>query len=387
MLEPNRLFPKRHQSTLPCYMGDQLIQGDMRPAGLYFIKIHKCASTTSATIATNIARRHALKRNESICRVTKNGFFFKNDRNACKVAFAHNHASEIPYLKKRSKSKTLLWTFIRDPTSRFISWFYHVEVSREGKSERELVSQAKIARSDFMYEFTQLDRRTRIRHYDRESLNMSHRLNVTNEMIQAVLDQYDFIGLTERFHESSVVMKILWGLDFGNLLYMNSKRSGSESDSFDNKCVKLRKSNVSSTEQLYFQSSHWKSKVKGDEMFHAAVNRSLDLTINRVIGKKFFDVQLSAYENLLKRAQDHCMPSTIFPCDKSKNITRRLRRIDHRPSFKKVANHHKFDVGTNSTEEKIQMDTDMYGPCKPCYLRDIGCGFKCLDDFYARESF
>lgn len=341
--QPYRVFPKRNETSLPCYSTDQLTDHPIsRTAGFYYIKIQKCASTTAASIALNIARRHTQQ----------------NQSQGCDISYEHIHASLIPDLRRRSKSNTLLWTFLRDPTSRFISHFYHTKVSKKGYNEHRIVKAAKEARGDFMYDYTQLVLPTDMQFFEVRSRRRSrkyvheqdtvhgwdavHGWSVTNSMIQTVLDQYDFIGLVERFHESLVVIKILWDLNYGDLLYMNAKESGG----YDYLCNKIIKSNVSERVQLFFESKLWKSKVKGDEMFYAAVNRSLDLTIDQVIGKEVFDKELFAYNSLLQRAQDRCMPSTIFPCDEYG------QKIDK----------------TN------------------CYNRDEGCGYECLDDFYAREN-
>ena len=51
--------------------------------------------------------------------------------------------------------------------------------------------------------------------------------------IDKILDNYDFIGVTDRFDESLVVLQLLLGLETSDILYLSSKKSGNYDDGFN----------------------------------------------------------------------------------------------------------------------------------------------------------
>merc|ERR1712228_895348 len=50
----------------------------------------------------------------------------------CASLYRHIHAVKLN-LYERSKDKTFLWTMMRQPTSQFVSDFFHFKVGRGGK--------------------------------------------------------------------------------------------------------------------------------------------------------------------------------------------------------------------------------------------------------------
>ena len=159
------------------------------------------------------------------------------------------------------------------------------------------------------------------------------------------MDEYDFIGLVERFDESLVLLRLLLGLDAGDILYLPSKFSGAYTGAKKKGgCMKIPDKIDFPEMKPYLDSPAWKHKNAFTNEIHAAINRSLDLTIDHV-GRQKFEEALSEHRHLLELSKKLCGDKAFFPC---------------------------------SREGVIQLEESK----KSCYLKDHGCGYACLDDLY-----
>ena len=172
---------------------------------------------------------------------------------------------------------------------------------------------------------------------------------------QRILDDYNFIGVTERMDESLVVLKLLLNLELGDILYLSAKQNGSydAGGGFKNKkgCVLIQPSVVSPGMEkfLYDHNSKWQSDiVKWDKMLYQAVNQSLDLTIDR-LGRPMFEETLSAFRSArdvaIRECRDVAVPCSLRP------------------------------VAENGTEVVERLPEEMTS----CLWKDSGCGATCLD--------
>ena len=153
----------------------------------------------------------------------------------------------------------------------------------------------------------------------------------------SIMKEYNFVGVTERMEESIVVLQLLLGLTTGDVLFLNSKGNGG----FDDKCVYIIPSYVSPTMNKYFETStQWKNIAYIDTLLHKAANRSLDLTIDNVIGRSKFQVALTKYQNAMNVVRTRCLPNVQFPC--------------------------------TSSGEPIEQPN--------CFWGDSGCGTSCIDE-------
>lgn len=119
----------------------------------------------------------------------------------------------------------------------------------------------------------------------------------------------------------------------------SAKGSGSYDDGrYQGQCVYIEKSFVSPGMESYFASETWKNVTRYDRLFHKAVNRSLDLTI-QALGEDAFQANLVKYQSLQARIVTHCLPKIRMPCDANGSFRHR----------------------TN------------------CLYDDMGCGFECMD--------
>ena len=119
---------------------------------------------------------------------------------------------------------------------------------------------------------------------------------------------YDFIAVTERLDESLVVWKILFNLDFYDILYIKARSSGSFSNGNPGKgrpCVYLVPSFLTPGMQDFFESKEWRDSNAIDNLLYQAVYKSLDNTI-AAIGKERVQKELDIFLKAKKIAESFC---------------------------------------------------------------------------------
>jgi hypothetical protein len=256
---------------------------------------------------------------------------------------------------KRDESASYLWTFVREPTKRTISQYFFDEVSRSKKEPHDSAFQ--------LY----LRNKQRKNHYLQEmSPNAGLDLKSYNldKVTSQILELYDFIGIVERFDESLVVLKLLLGLEYRDILYLSAKSSGGHDDGVSyissqgvkgitqlgwdpsgelNKgtCVYIVPSFVSPGMKKWLQSSTWQNQISGGNALYASAYHSLDQTIDR-LGRILVAEQLAEFKRKLSIAQETCTHNTIFPCSAS---------------------------GVRIQNKKTS-----------CLVADSGCGYACFDN-------
>ena len=172
------------------------------------------------------------------------------------------------------------------------------------------------------------------------------------ELIDKVLEAYDLIAVTERLHESLVVMKHLLGLSYKDLLYYKAKsvpvgfvyNSPQYKGHSSKGKARVQKLAVAD-EPAGFKDAVMKHNVLDMQLYQAAVF-ALDNHIAQ-IGNDTFQSDLQTYNKLQAGANRAC--GTI----EAANMT--VTSFDGRRS---------------------------YNPRKDCYWEDNGCAIECLDIFY-----
>lgn len=154
---------------------------------------HATGSSTGSginlRIATNVARQQNLQ------------------SRMCKNRFQHGTARKIE-LNKRAKNESFTWSIVRDPTSRAISEFFHFKVARRGQSptdQRFLKFLNKTLGPD---------------NYQVNYLSTENITDTTSmvDVTQRILNEYDFLGVTERLDESAVALQMLLGLETSDVM-------------------------------------------------------------------------------------------------------------------------------------------------------------------------
>ena len=313
----------------PCYRGPiQLMSTEPARKGILFQRPMKVGSTTMVGIILRLAH-------------TKSRWM---DRNI-KCEHRTNHGTALSYdYGHRDPSKSFLLGLVRDPTKRAISEFFHFAVSANDMSPTDKHFKAYLrAEKTLNYLLNDLRTRTYTSDYTEEMLEevfydlkgitdddynrimeeapmeesmllrrdweefLQHGPGVDHEkVIRDILNDYDFIAVTERMDESLVVMQMLLNLSTRDILYTRARSSGTFSNGAKKKpCSYIFPSFVSPGMAEYFESEEWKRTIRGDQLLSDSVNESLDRTID-ALGRDLFTKKLNEFQVILKKAQAHC---------------------------------------------------------------------------------
>jgi hypothetical protein len=175
-------------------------------------------------------------------------------------------------------------------------------------------------------------------------------ITLVYEIVNEIMEGYDFIVVVERMDESLVAMALLTGLELSDVLITNSKvagkytlaRTGSDSGT----CYQQPKGTISPGVQEYFDSASWRAMNYGDYVLYAAANASLDRTIHVTIGLDRFNLALAEFRRLKARALQACG--------------------------------NELGNGCSSDGQPVQETA--------CYVRDFGCGYRCIDKILPKTS-
>jgi hypothetical protein len=298
-------------------------QGDNKTKvhGLVYVKLPKAASSTGSGINIRIARSVGKR-------------VLKKKGNKPKCAHTYQHGDGF----RRRESPSILWTILRDPSSRALSEFFHFKVSREGV----------VPTSESMIRFLRTRQSYQL-HYIYSERKKSIVVNTPAKVIRHyVMEEYNFIALVERLDESLVVMKLLWGLEDQDIIVLPAKQSGGYDDGrFEKKCTKIQPASTPPHIDEYLRTNF--TNLNSDYLMYAVANRSLDLTIE-ALGRGRVAAEVQKHRWLQRAAEEKCLSRTIFPCSAS---------------------------GTWQVHES-----------KPhCYWADSGCGHKCVDAMFEQSWF
>eukprot|EP00927_Polykrikos_kofoidii_P073393 TRINITY_DN69439_c0_g1_i1.p1 TRINITY_DN69439_c0_g1~~TRINITY_DN69439_c0_g1_i1.p1 ORF type:complete len:366 (+),score=27.55 TRINITY_DN69439_c0_g1_i1:140-1099(+) len=169
--------------------------------GLAFIKVDKVGGSTWGGVMRRIGYRHGLHH-------TKDGPRWIDLEEEPQASVWANHGTRRQMNKRVSElMPNAIWvTLLREPVARVMSEFYHFEVSR--KNVKPTI-QAKVAHlqktsSDFQFSYISKEH-----HHTPED----------------VFSSYNFIGVTERFDESLVLLGKYLNISMLDMLYLKSKDS------------------------------------------------------------------------------------------------------------------------------------------------------------------
>jgi hypothetical protein len=158
----------------------------------------------------------------------------------------------------------------------------------------------------------------------------------------SIVQDYDFIGITERLDESLVVLSMLLKIPLGDVLHLDNKRSGGfdSGGGGSHRCFWIHPTHVTPEMQAYLESAEWQAYIAPERRLYEAANHSLDLTIE-ALGRVRVADQVALFERAQRVALERCSNVTRFPC-------------------------------TSSGERRIDSEVD-------CLTEDFGCGLECLD--------
>jgi hypothetical protein len=322
---PRAFEPWPSQRPLPCFSPDKdlrshKVQKTPSQHGFLYIKPYKTGSSTASGINLRIAR--------NVARRLHKHFDF------CQARFQHGPTdSPATFMfQNRTEEKSFLWTIIREPTKRLTSAFFHFKVSRKNAepTDENFQSYLKTTKRDYYIRSLHVSKRFKSEEHD------------AVETANQILDEYDFIGVTDRMDESAVALMMLLNLRMADILYVSTKTKGSyDAGKGNGSCTYIEPSFVSEGMQNFFDSDFWRDQIRQDLALYEAVNKSLDLTIDR-LGRTGFEANVARFRQAKKMIAIHCLPNVTFPC----------------------------------------MDGGKYNPPNKtdCLWKDSGCGTGCLDE-------
>lgn len=256
----------------------------------------------------------------------------------------HASALDMQY-DKRNRKKSFLMSLLRHPTKRAVSEFFHflVGVHNVEPTDNNFIAYTRIAKLQYNYindlrvkrygskasnatkfqnflrqynfstedEFDNLANKTtreaaKLKRMKLEFINFETNEPNISEIVQDILDDYNFIAVTERMDESLVALQMLMNLSTKEILYTHSRGSGTFSNGPpDRPCIYIPPSFLTPTMEEYFQSDEWESVIKADLLLWNAAQASLDLTIES-LGKEEFKRNLDALREGLVVAEENC---------------------------------------------------------------------------------
>ena len=323
---PSRVYPK-FDYPFPCFQGEPILMRET-PAdrGILFQRPHKTGSTTMVGI---------------ILRLVHNRAKGKPFNTTCKHRAMHGSARQYDY-DQRDRTKSFLFSIIRDPTARLISEFFHFDVTAYEKEPTDANFLTMIRKRAFNYYLKDLS----TRHYvsndtvvpnpafakskgyknwvefvmsmeSRQTLaQMEFGMNYDpTRIVQDILLDYDFIAIMERMDESLVVFQMLLGLTTKEILYTRARSSGSFSNGWKGRpCFYIMKSFVTPGMKRFFASEEYKLRIANDLLIYQAANKSLDRTIASLDPVEF-QRNMAALQHGLKLAADNCRGRIRTMCD------------------------------------------------------------------------
>jgi hypothetical protein len=336
---------------------------ESEPTGLIYVKVEKAASSTTAGVALRIAHRVGGGTNSSNLSYT----------DPCDVMYDHTHRFKHmrarhnaagTFYGKRNTEKSFLFASIRDPSKRAISRVFFENISKQHSAPSDdtiikFLGRSKHifspGRGGFQLAYTALEQlKTHEAWSDKDPLVVRNATTV-HRRVKHIMKSYNFMIVVERYDESLVALQLLLGLTSSDILYLPSKGSGSYSHSSiklaiagrRGGCQKLTKSFVSPAVKEHLESDMWYAQNYGDFVLHAAVNASLDNTIDS-LGRARFNEALAQFLELKRQAADACTDTVIWPCSQTG-------------------------------------DSQWNASLTQCYNKDEGCGYPCLDEFVASQ--
>lgn len=199
------VFPRaflKWNHSLPCLSleredwGSVELQSAPASEGLLYVKVPKASSTTGGSVNLRIASRLARKHGKDMCRHRGS---------------QHSYAVANEFIQ-RNRTASILWSIVREPTLRTASEFFHFEVSRRNREPTDENFMAYLKQGmDYLSNF-------QLRYLALHLLE-ERTFNPVLE-INTILEQYDFLGTTERMDESIVALAMILGLETQDVMFL-----------------------------------------------------------------------------------------------------------------------------------------------------------------------
>ena len=178
------------------------------PCNILFIKVPKCASSTSGGVARRIAAHHNVSGVGREDRGGREDRFFTTPEPA--VSASHGRMSRGWGAMRKLQMRSFLWTMTRLPVSRCLSFWYYI--NRDARSEAS--RKRMLGKVEYM--------RRKCNNHVFKYLKRRASSDTPESLVGGV---YGFIGIVERFDESMVMLSYLLRIPLSDVLYLKSKES------------------------------------------------------------------------------------------------------------------------------------------------------------------
>ena len=263
-------------------------------AGILFHRPYKTGSTTVAGLVMRLAKRKAHLVQDAPLTPS------------CRYRANHGTAHTDFLYQKRDKTKSFLFSIIRDPTKRAISQFFHFGVSVYHMEPTDANFQQQMMTKTYGHYY--------LNNLGLRQVERLDKVRIQESLVKEIIDGYDFIAITERMEESLVVFKMLLGLDLEDILYVRERSQGAFSNGPPQRpCLYVWPSFVTKGMKSFFASNKWKKHTNGDFMLYEVANKSLDLTIDR-LGRENVESEVIKFKAALKIAEEICAPKAVPMC-------------------------------------------------------------------------
>jgi len=198
----------------------------------------------------------------------------------------HSSYSKLYPKIKSLTMKSFILTMVREPISRCMSDFFFFQTAKESTRRNSNRSP-----QDF---------EDKVKYFSKFCTDHSYNyIRGRNGNMGEIIKQYDFIGLTERFNESMVILKHLLGVPWRDVLYIPSKIVGASGTK-----LHLHKPSYanSSQELKEFVENVWREKNKDFLLYDKAVVEFQKKAKNI----PNFQEEVRKYELILDTAQRMC---------------------------------------------------------------------------------
>jgi len=333
-----KAFADRSDHSWCVKAGDRSVVNDpnITERGLILTKVPKASSSTAAGVAIRIS-----------------------GRNGCDVVNWKHKLGR--FYRNHDKDRSFLFTTVRNPGSRAMSSIWFHVLSRNPKLDSS--DEAMIRRLEqmedphygtrssgqggFTVRYVSLEDIPEHSAWTNSSPAVVKNPQQVVERVRRIFESYSFLIASSRMDESLVALALVMGVPVSDVLVVDSKVSGGGVTPFHyawGQCWPVLKGFTSDAVKQYLQSDQWRAANYGDYILEEAALQSLDLTIDKTIGRELFNKELAKYRYLKDLGDRKCSAKTVSPC---------------------------------SSQGELQLQES----ARNCYVpgRDFGCGYACID--------
>lgn len=260
----------------------------------------------------------------------------------CNVRWQHQKANEYgsslfangTAAEQSRRNKTFVVAPIRLADRRSLSsvYYYHVTLSGRTRTPQE---------DDFVIRSIEKEMPNYITDYlsPKQLAVKNQSGEILERHVEEIVRSFDFLFVAERVHESLVAWSYLTSLPLQHFLHVTAKASGSWYHQSKKGCLKLVKPIVTDGMKAYFESATFRANQVADRLLYKVANTSLTRTIQTIPD---FETRLDTFGRMWAHVQSACANISVDPCDMDGNA---------------------------------QLNVS----AKECYIRDFGCGYRCID--------